>query len=159
MTYNIKLAHKNVKFIYANRDTDLTMASGAVTNGQYDLTGLGGSTGIQATLSSGDIVLGDRIYHGFFYPSAACVTLFTMQIFVNGTQITSQSEIIKQPFSTSQIATSNITRSQPLFFSWVATAGDILSIRYTKPTIVTGSARVIYNKTVGTNLFMMEVEK
>ena len=159
MTYNLKLGHKAVKFIFANRDTDLTMATGAVTNAQYDLTSLGGSSGIQATLSSGDIILGDRLYHGFFYPSSGCVTLLTMQIFVNGTQITSQSEVIKQPFSTSQIATSNITRSQPLFFSWQATAGDVLSIRYSKPNIVTGSARVIYSKAIGTNLFMMEVEK
>ena len=61
MTYNIKLDHKAVKFAYANRTADINLASDAYTNAQYALTALSGSTGLQATLSGGDIVLGERV--------------------------------------------------------------------------------------------------
>lgn len=155
MTYNLKLNHKAVKFAYANRTVDLNLGSGPSTNAQYALTALSGSTGLQATLSGGNIVLGDRVYHGFFYPMAGGNDLFSMSIFVNGVALTTQRTMIKQQITSAE-ETQNITRALPLFFSYSATAGDVLSIRYSKGT---GYILDIYSGSVGTNLFLMEVAK
>jgi hypothetical protein len=155
MTYNLKLAHKAVKFAYANRTADLNLGSGASTDAQYALTALSGSTGLQATLSGGNVVLGDRVYHGFFYPMVGGNDLFTVSIFINGVALTTQRTVIKQLASTAA-SVNNITRSQPLFFSYVATAGDVLSVRYSKTS---GAILNIYSGAIGTNLFLMEVAK
>ena len=155
MTYNLKLDHKAVKFAYANRTADLNLGSGASTDAQYALTALSGSTGLQATLSGGNIVLGDRVYHGFFYPMAGGNDQFTVSIFINGVALTTQRTVIKQLASTAS-SVNNITRSQPLFFSYVATDGDVLSIRYSKTS---GAIFNIYSGSIGTNLFLMEVAK
>lgn len=154
MTYNLKLSHKSVKFAYANRSTDVALnATTNYLNTQYALTSLSGSTGLQATLSGGNIILADNIYHGFFYPSSGGNDAFSMSIFINGnalsTQMTTSKPVASSPASRS-------TRIMPLFFSYVATAGDILSIRYSKAP---GSIYNIYSASIGTNLFLMEVTK
>lgn len=156
MTYNLKLGHKAVKFAYANRSTDVNLSSTPVTDVQYALSALSGSTGLQATLSGGNIVLGDRVYHGFFYPMVGGNDLFTMSIFINGVSLTTQRTLIKQQVTSAE-ETQNITRALPLFFSYVATAGDVLSIRYSKITSL--QILDIYSGSVGTNLFLMEVMK
>ena len=156
MTYNLKVAHKAVKFAYANRSTDVTLLATSYTNSQYSLTSLSGSTGLQASLSGGNIILGNRVYHGFFYPMEGGFDLFTMQIFINGSLLQSQRTLIK-PTSSSASSPNNVTRAAPLFFSYVATAGDVLSIRYSKPAGTYQST--IYSGSIGTNLFLMEVEK
>lgn len=153
MTYNIKLGHKSVKFAYANRSSDLNLGSGASTDAQYGLTALSGSTGLQATLSGGNIILADNIYHGFFYPSSGGSDAFSMSIFINGNALSTQMAISKPVAST---PANRSTRIMPLFFSYVATAGDILSIRYSKTS---GSTYNIYSASIGTNLFLMEVTK
>lgn len=154
MTYNLKLEHKAVKFAYANKTVDLNLGSGASTDAQYALNALSGSTGLQATLSGGNIVLGDRVYHGFFYPMAGGNDLFRMSIFINGVALTTQRNVIKQANNTG--TSNNITRALPLFFSYSATAGDVLSIRYSKTS---GYILDIYSASTGTNLFLMEVAK
>ena len=156
MTYNIKLGHKSVKFAYANRSSDVNLSTGASTDEQYVLTALSGSTGLQATLSSGSIILADRVYHGFFYPLVGGNDLFTMSIFINGVSLTTQRTLIKQQVTSAE-ETQNITRALPLFFSYVATAGDVLSIRYSKITSL--QILDIYSGSAGTNLFLMEVTK
>lgn len=154
MTYNLKLGHKAVKFAYANRSTDVTLNSTSIySDTQYPLTTLGGSTGLQATLSGGDIVLGDRVYHGFFYPSTGGDDQFSMRIFINGSPLSTQGTINKPENS---LVPSALTRSLPLFFSYTASAGDILSIRYSKNP---GTIYNIYSAIYGTNLFLMEVDK
>jgi DNA-directed RNA polymerase subunit H (RpoH/RPB5) len=80
---------------------------------------------------------------------------FTVSIFINGVALTTQRTVIKQLASTAS-SVNNITRSQPLFFSYVATAGDVLSIRYSKTS---GAIFNIYSGSIGTNLFLMEVAK
>jgi len=154
MTYNLKLGHKAVKFAYANRSTDVALnASSIYSNVQYPLTALSGSTGLQATLSSGDIVLADKIYHGFFYPTSGGDDAFSMSIFINGSSLSTQRFLNKTISATQPNRT---TRSMPLFFSYIATGGDILSIRYSKNP---GSIYNIYSTSIGTNLFLMEVDK
>lgn len=155
MTYNIKLGHKSVKFAYANRSADLNLGIGASTDAQYGLTALSGSTGLQATLSSGSIILADRVYHGFFYPMAGGQNFFSMSIFINNVSLVTQGKVIKESVI-DPVSTSHITRSLPLFFSYVATAGDVLTVRYTKTSSQTLD---IYSGSVGTNLFLMEVAK
>lgn len=154
MTYNLKLNHKGVKFAYANSTADLNLGSAASTNAQYSLNALSGSTGLQATLSGGNIILGDRVYHGFFYPMAGGYDFFRMSIFINGVALTTQRTVIKEFNDTAPA--SNITRSLPLFFSYNATAGDVLSVRYSKTS---SSTLIIYSASLGTNLFLMEVIK
>lgn len=154
MTYNLKLGHKAVKFAYANRSTDVNLNSTSVySNVQYALTTIGGSTGLQASLSGGDIVLADKIYHGFFYPSSGGDDTFSMSIFINGGELSTQRTLAKTFENTPSNRT---TRSMPLFFSYVATSGDILSIRYSKNS---GSIYFIYSISIGTNLILMEVDK
>lgn len=153
MTYNIKLDHKPVKFAYANRSTDVTIGTGAVSSAQYSLTALSGSTGLQATLSAGTIILANKMYHGFFYVTSAGDDVFNMNIFVNGVSITTQRTISKT-FTNSPA--NRITRSLPLFFSYNATSGDVLSIRYSKNS---GAIYTIYSSSIGTNMFLMEVDK
>lgn len=154
MTYNLKLGHKAVKFAYANRSTDVNLNSTSVySDVQYALTTIGGSTGLQASLSGGDIVLADKIYHGIFYPFSAGDNQFSMQLFINGSPLSTQRTINKPDDST---VPNSLTRSQPLFFSYEASSGDILSIRYSKSP---GYIAFIYSITYGTCLFLMEVEK
>lgn len=153
MTYNLKLGHKAVKFAYANRSTDVALNSTSYSNVQYALTTLSGSTGLQATLSGGNIILADKIYHGFFYPSSGGSDAFSMSIFINGNALSTQMAISKPVAS---FPANRSTRIMPLFFSYVATAGDILSIRYSKAS---GSTYNIYSASIGTNLFLMEVAK
>lgn len=154
MTYNLKLGHKAVKFAYANRSTDVALnASSVYSNVQYELTALSGSTGLQATLSGGDIVLADKIYHGFFYPTSGGDDAFSMSVFINGSSLSTQ-RYLHKTFSASQ--PNRTTRSMPLFFSYIATGGDILSIRYSKNP---GTIYNIYSASIGTNLFLMEVDK
>jgi hypothetical protein len=155
MTYNIKLGYKSAKFAYANRSTNINIDTGAYTDVQYGLTTLSGSTGLQATLSNGNIILADNIYHGFFYPMAGGQNVFSMSIFINNTSLVTQSKIFKET-AIDPVSTGHITRSLPLFFSYVATAGDVLSIRYTKTS---SQILDIYSGSVGTNLFLMEVAK
>jgi|AACY02.14.fsa_nt_gi hypothetical protein len=156
MTYNLKTSYKNVKFAYANRSTDVSLSAATFYNySQYPLTSLSGSTGLQATLSAGDIVLGDRVYHGFFYPQISTLGKIIVSVFINGTALVSQRTAIKEIDNT-PISTGNITRAQPLFFTYIATAGDVLSIKYYK---VPGDTGTILSETSGTNLFLMEVEK
>lgn len=153
MTYNLKLGHKAVKFAYANRSTDVALNSTSYSNVQYALTTLSGSTGLQATLSGGNIILADKIYHGFFYPSSSGIDAFSMSIFINGNALSTQMAISKPVTS---FPANRSTRIMPLFFSYVATAGDILSIRYSKTS---GNIYDIYSASIGTNLFLMEVAK
>jgi hypothetical protein len=154
MTYNLKLGHKAVKFAYANRSTDIVLnASSVYSNVQYPFTTIGGATGLQASLSSGDIVLGTRIYHGIFYPFNGGDDQFSMGVFINGSPLSTQRTINKPGNST---VPNSLTRSQPLFFSYEASSGDILSIRYSKNP---GAIFNIYSISYGTCLFLMEVEK
>lgn len=154
MTYNLKLGHKAVKFAYANRSTDVTLNNTSLySNVQYPLTTLSGSTGLQATLSGGNIVLADKIYHGFFYPSCGGEEAFSMSVFINGIVLPTQRTLAK---SFQNSPSFQQTRSQPLFFSYVATSGDILSIRYSKNP---GSIFNIYSIAIGTNMILMEVDK
>ena len=154
MTYNLKTSYKAVKFAYANRNADVTFVSATFYNySQYPITALSGSTGLQATLSGGDIVLGDRVYHGFLYPQVGVGSAFTFRVNINGSALVSQKTAVKN-FNNTLGSTSNITRSLPLFFTYVASAGDILSIRYLKNPGDTGTI-----SSDGTNLFLMEVEK
>lgn len=154
MTYNLKLGHKAVKFAYANRSTDVLLNSTSVySDTQYALTTLGGSTGLQATLSGGDIVLGDRVYHGFFYPITGGDNQFSMRIFINGSPLSTQRTINKPSNS---LVPSSLTRSLPIFFSYTASVGDVLSIRYSKNP---GAIYNIYSASNGTNIFLMEVDK
>lgn len=156
MTYNLKTSYKAVKFAYANRNADVSFVSATFYNySQYPLTALSGSTGLQATLSGGDIVLGDRVYHGVFYPQVYVWSAITFRIHINGTYLSSQRTAVKNSNNTLG-STSNITRPLPLFFTYVASAGDVLSIRYYK---VPGDTGTIYSESFGTNLFLMEVEK
>jgi len=154
MTYNLKLSHKSVKFAYANRSTTISLNSTTVySNVQYPLTSMSGSIGLQASLSGGDIVLGDRVYHGFFYPSAGGANQFSMRILINGLELSTQ-RTINKPSNSS--VPSSITRAFPLFFSYNAIAGDLLSIRYSKDS---GAVFDIYSGAIGTNLFLWEVER
>ena len=154
MTYNLKLGHKAVKFAYANRSTDVALNSTSVySNVQYALTTLSGSTGLQATLSSGDIVLADKIYHGFFHPTSGGDDAFSMSVFINGSSLSTQRYLAK---TFANPPSNRTTRSMPLFFSYVATSGDVLSIRYSKNP---GSIYNIYSASIGTNLFLMDVDK
>lgn len=154
MTYNLKLGHKAIKFAYANRSTDVALnASSVYSNVQYALTALSGSTGLQSTLSGGDIVLADKIYHGFFYPTSGGADAFRMSIFINGNALSTQGFLAKSFVS---LPSNRVTRNMPLFFSYVATSGDVLSIRYSKNP---GSTYNIYSASTGTNLFLMEVDK
>lgn len=154
MTYNLKLGHKAVKFAYANRSTDVALnASSVYSNVQYALTALSGSTGLQATLSGGDIVLADKIYHGFFYPTSAGDDAFSMSVFINGIALPTQRTLAK---TFQNPASNRVTRSMPLFFSYVATSGDVLSIRYSKNP---GNIYTIYSIAIGTNMILMEVDK
>ncbi len=154
MTYNLKLGHKAVKFAYANRSTDVTLNStGIYSNVQYPFTTLAGSTGLQASLSGGNIILASKIYHGIFYPVASGDDQFSMSLFINGVPLSTQRTINKPANSNVPGA---LTRSLPLFFSYDASSGDILSIRYSKNP---GSALSIYSITYGTCLFLTEVDK
>jgi hypothetical protein len=154
MTYNLKINHKAVKFIYANRSTDIVLnATSVYADSQYPLTTLGGSTGVQAALSGGDIVLGSKVYHGVFYPFTGGDDQFSMRIFINGSPLSTQRTINKPGNS---LVPSALTRSLPLFFSYTASAGDVLSIRYSKnPSAIYN----IYSVSYGTNIFLMEVDK
>ena len=154
MTYNLKLGHKAVKFAYANRSTDVALNSTSVySNVQYALTSMSGSIGLQASLSGGDIVLGDRVYHGFFHPTSGGDDAFSMSVFINGSSLSTQRYLAK---TFANPPSNRTTRSMPLFFSYVATSGDVLTIRYSKNP---GSIYNIYSASIGTNLFLMEVDK
>jgi hypothetical protein len=158
MTYNLKVSHKAVKFAYANRSTDLDIAAATFANfAQYPLTSIVGSAGLQVTLSGGDLVLGDKIYHGFFYPSSGGNDKFEMKVRINGVDLVSSSMIRKEYYVSAPSRVENLTRSQPLFFSYSANAGDILSLRYYKQP---GNIYSIYSPSSGpTSLFLMEVDK
>lgn len=158
MTYNLKVSHKAVKFAYANRPTDVNIAAATFANfAQYPLTSIGGSAGLQVTLSNGDVVLGDKIYHGFFYPVSTGNDKFEMKVTINGADLVSSTMIHKALYISAPSRVEHLTRSQPLFFSYDATAGDILSLRYYKQP---GSIYSIYSTLYGpTSLFLMEVDK
>lgn len=158
MTYNLKSKHNSVLMGAFTSTTRITVSSGSLfTNAIYSFTSQDVATGMQATISSGSISLGDKIYHGVFYPMVAAADALTMSVFINGVQLDAQATVSKA-LNNLVSSTASPTRAIPIFFSYSATAGDILSIRYSKTT--TSDSMILYENSIGGNvLFLLEVQK
>ena len=158
MTYNLKIStSKNVVFGAFGRSTDVTISAASSGNFTYQLNAAQSGTGIIASLSGGDVVLAQKDYIGFFIPFLSNVYQVTTRILINGTELISQSTAIK-PASASTTSLSHITRSQPLFFQYSATAGDTLRIQVNKNQA--GDELLIYNYTIGGDiLYLWEIDK
>lgn len=156
MTYNLKSKDNAVVMGSFHSSTRVTISSGSIpSNATYAFNSQVIGAGMQAAISSGNVSLGDRIYHGFFYPMAAGGDEFSMTAFINGIPLSTQASASKAAQSA---VGSSITRALPIFFSYNATAGDILSIRYSKSGA--SEQMLIYENAIGGNvLFLLEVTK
>lgn len=156
MTYNIKSKNNAVIMGAFTSSTRVTIsASTIVSNATYAFNSQTIGAGMQATMSSGNILLGDRIYHGFFYPMEDGADQFSMSVFINGSALSTQASASK---SAQASVASSITKGLPIFFSYNATAGDILSIRYSKESAL--ERMILYENSIGGNvLFLLEVTK
>lgn len=156
MTYNLKSKNNAVVMGSFHSSTRVTVSSGSTpSNATYAFNSQVIGTGMQATISAGNVLLGDRIYHGFFYPMASGGDEFSMSVFINGVSLSTQASASKAAQSS---VGSSITRGLPIFFSYNASAGDILSIRYSKVGI--SEQMLLYENSIGGNvLFLLEVTK
>lgn len=158
MSYNLKVKDNPTKMGVFSSSVRVSIAAASQpTNAVYTLDTQSISTGMQATLSGGSVRLGDRIYHGFFYPLISADNEITIRFFINGVALSPQAYMIK-PGAASASSTLSSTRSQPAFFSYSASDGDLLSIRYSK--LGTSAGATIYEAAIGGDiLFLLEVEK
>lgn len=156
MTYNLKSKNNAVVMGSFNSSTRVTISSGSTpVNATYAFNSQVIGAGMQAAISAGNILLGDRIYHGFFYPMVAGADELSMTVFINGVALSTQASASK---ATQSGVSSGTTRALPIFFSYSASAGDILSIRYSKVGII--EQMLIYENSIGGNvLFLLEVTK
>ena len=158
MTFNLKTQNKPVKMGSFGRSTNVAVSSSTVTEQIYSLDSSLSGTGISATLSSGSVSLAGKNYLGFFKPYMSGSDQFEFYVKVNGSLLSTQNKAFKSAVS-SMSSIANLTRYQPLFFSYSATAGDVLTIYYEK----TAAAAIanIYNYTLngGSILYLMEIDK
>jgi len=148
MTFNLKTQNKPVKMGSFGRSTNVAVSSSTVTEQIYSLDSSLSGTGISATLSSGSVSK----------PYMSGSDQFEFYVKVNGSLLSTQNKAFKSAVS-SMSSIANLTRYQPLFFSYSATAGDVLTIYYKK----TAAAAIanIYNYTLngGSILYLMEIDK